>query len=158
MNLQIGMDDSGRYVFDRDKLPDDVEPYAEGFVCPPEAIVRDGFKSAKDAWAFIRKSGGDDGGGEVAFVWKRVKNRDGATEHHMLIGERHMATVTRATRPIRPGPSGMSSRAKKTPDTNPAPMQRSPPNVSWMARGDSSSAGPYRPRTGSANASEMENR
>ena len=39
MNLQIGMDDSGRYVFDRDKLPDDVEPYAEGFVCPPEAIA-----------------------------------------------------------------------------------------------------------------------
>ena len=33
MTLQIGMDDSGRYVFDRDSLPDDVEPYAEGFVC-----------------------------------------------------------------------------------------------------------------------------
>ena len=94
MNLQIGMDDSGRYVFDRDKLPDDVEPYAEGFVCPPEAILAGGFKSAKDARAFIRENGGDGGGGDAAFVWKRVKNRDGQTEYHLIIDGKSFAIVS----------------------------------------------------------------
>ena len=97
MNLQIGMDTSGRYV-DRDKLPDDVEPYADGFVCPPEALVKDGFKSAKEAWAFIRKNGGDDGGFEAAFVWKRVKNRDGETEYHLIIDGKSFAIVSNPDR------------------------------------------------------------
>jgi hypothetical protein len=92
------MDDSGRYVFDRDRLPDDVEPYAEGFVCPPEAILAGGFKSVKHARAFIRKNGGDDGGFEAAFVWKRVKNRDGETEYHLIIDGKSFAIVSNPDR------------------------------------------------------------
>ncbi len=73
MDLQIGMTPDGkRYVYDASRLPDDVDAWAEDFICPPEALEADGFASAKAAREYIRKREGKPVAG-----WKFAPSRDG---------------------------------------------------------------------------------
>jgi hypothetical protein len=89
MDLRIGMRaDESRYVYDRKKISEDIEVYAEDFVCPPEAIIADGFTNAKAARDYIRKLEG-----KPIITWKSGKQSDGEPEHRMCADGTHVASV-----------------------------------------------------------------